>query len=358
MQGTDSRKRRRERVLEDDPPRASGRRLTELLRPAIIKAVRSAGVLAAYLPFVLSASGEEFPSRPITLVVPYAAGGNVDQSARIIQTAMAKKLGQPVLIENKPGAAGQIGGSFVARSEPDGYTLFFAANGPILYVSLTTERPLYRWQQAFAPVSMVSSSPTVLLVRNTLPVATARDLLAYAKANPTKFTMATGGVASLNHLMSELLQQRTNISWAQIHYRGNAPALNDLVGGHVDAEIGLLSDSLSQIQAGNVRALAILGKERASVLPDVPTMAEAGLPALEGDNFVGVLAPAGTPPEIVEKLSGAVRYALREKAVQDQFSALGVAPKGTTPEEFERFLMGETGKWEDVVKKAHIRIDN
>jgi tripartite-type tricarboxylate transporter receptor subunit TctC len=307
---------------------------------------------------VASAQAQPFPSKPITLVVPYAPGGNVDQSARILQSSIGGSLGQPIVIENKPGAAGQLAGDYVARSEPDGHTLFIGSNGPVLYASLTTSKPLYQWDKVFAPVTTVSSAATVLVVRSSLPVKTVQELMDHAKTNADRFSLATGGAASINHMISELLQLRTGIKWAQVHYRGNAPALNDLIGGHVDAGFGQLADSLGHIESGKLRAIAVLGKTRIPILPDVPTMAEAGYGDIEAENFVAILAPIQTPKDVVEKLSVSVRDALGRKETQEQFARLGSTAGGSTPEELLRFLQRETATWTEVVAKAGIKADN
>ena len=314
--------------------------------------------LTAYLLSLAPALAQQFPTKPITLVVPYATGGNVDVCARILQKLIGHSLGQPIIIENKPGAAAQLGGDYVARSQPDGHTLLIGSTGPVVLAALTMSAPLYRWESVFAPVSKVSSAATMLLVRSSLPVKTVKELLDYAKSNPDKFSLATGGASSINHLISELLQLRTGITWPQVHYRGNAPALNDLIGGHVDAGFGQLSDSLAHIQSGQLRAIAVVGDSRVPVLPDVPTMAEAGYRDIGGESFVGILAPKQTPKAIVDKLSSEFGMTLRTKEAQDQFARLGATVDGSTPEDFTRFLQTETARWSEVVTKANIKISN
>ncbi len=308
--------------------------------------------------FAPVAQAQQFPSKPISFVIPYQPGGNVDVAARIVQKAIGDGLGQPILVENKPGGAAMLAGDYVARSEPDGHTLLVGSNGPVVYGSLTLPNPPYHWEQAFAPVGSISSSGTVLVVRPTLEVRTVKEMIEYAKANTGKFSLATGGATSINHMASELLQLRAGVKWAQIHYRGNAPALNDLIGSHVDAGFGQLADSFPLIQSGKLRAIAVLGNKRMAVLPDVPTMEEAGYTGIEAENFVGVLAPKKTPKAIVDKLSIAIRQAVEQRPVVEQFAAIGTEARGSTPEEFTRFLQAETARWTEVVAKANIRVSN
>jgi tripartite-type tricarboxylate transporter receptor subunit TctC len=289
-------------------------------------------------------------------VVPYAAGGNVDVSARALQAGIGDALGQPILIENRPGAGGTLAGDNVARSTPDGHTLFVGSNAPILLGPMTMPKPPYRWDQAFAPVSTLAFATNMLLVRPGLPVKTVAELVDYARKNPGKLTLATSSVASINHFMGELLKLKAGITWTEVHYRGNAPAITDLVGGHVDAGLMQLVDSLHQIQAGKLRALAVLGPSRVPALPDVPTIAEAGYPDVWGVTFNGIFAPKATPRAVVDRLSATVRTALQKKTVVDQLAALGSDARGSTPEEFVQLLERETRKWTEVMKQANIKV--
>ena len=190
-----------------------------------------------------AAAAEQFPSKPITLVVPYAPGGNVDISTRILQAAIGNSLGQPIIIENRPGAGGTIAGEYVARSAPDGHTLFVGSNGPIMFGPMTMPKPPYQWDKVFAPVSTLAFATNMLLVRPTLPVKTVAELIDYSKKNPGKLTLATSGGVSINHFLAELLKLKTGITWTEVHYRGNAPAIADLMAGHVDVGFQQLTDS-------------------------------------------------------------------------------------------------------------------
>ncbi len=305
---------------------------------------------------VAPATAQTFPTKPVTLVVPYAAGGNVDVSTRILQAGIGGALGQPLIVENRPGAGGTIAGDYVARSTPDGHTLFVGSNGPVMLGPMTMPKPPYQWSEAFAPVSQLAVATNLLLVRPSLPVKTVAELVDYAKKNPGKLTLATSSGASINHFMAELLKLKAGITWVEVHYRGNAPAINDLIAGHVDLGFQQLTDAAQHLAAGKLRALAVLGPKRVPSLPDVPTIAEAGFPEVQGVTFNGVFAPRATPRPVVDRLSVVIREALEKKTVSDQLASLGSEARGSTPEEFRTFLEGESKKWSDVMKQANIKV--
>jgi tripartite-type tricarboxylate transporter receptor subunit TctC len=305
-----------------------------------------------------SSAAQQFPSKPITLVVPYAPGGNVDISARVLQAGIGELLGQPIIIENRPGAGGLIAGDYVARSAPDGQTLFVGSNASILLGPMTMPKPPYQWDKVFAPVSSLAVATNMLLVTPKLPVKTVTELIDYAKKNPGKLTLATSSGASINHFLAELLKLKTGITWTEVHYRGNAPAINDLMAGHVDVGLMQLTDSRQHIESGTLRALAVLGPKRAPAVPDVPTIVEAGLPDVQGITFNGLFAPKDTPPAVIDKLSTAIRAALEKKEVIAKLGDLGSEARGSTPQEFTKFLADETAKWTDVMKKANIKVQS
>jgi tripartite-type tricarboxylate transporter receptor subunit TctC len=301
-------------------------------------------------------AAQQFPTKPITLVVPYAPGGNVDISTRILQAGIGNSLGQPIIIENRPGAGGTIAGEYVARATPDGHTLFVGSNGPIMFGPMTMPKPPYQWDKVFAPVSTLAFATNMLLVRPGLPVKTVAELIDYSKKNPGKLTLATSGGVSINHFLAELLKLKTGITWTEVHYRGNAPAIGDLMAGHVDVGFQQLTDSRAYIETGKLRALAVLGPKRAAPIPDVPTSAEAGFPEVQGITFNGIFAPKDTPAAVIEKLSTAIRAALDKKEVTDKLGELGSEARGSTPDEFSKFLATETAKWIDVMQKANIKV--
>jgi tripartite-type tricarboxylate transporter receptor subunit TctC len=315
--------------------------------------------ICAALLFLIAAApsaAQTFPTKPVVMVVPYAAGGNVDVSARILQAGIGESLGRPVVVENRPGAGGTLAGDYVARAAPDGHTLFVGSNGPIMLGPMTMPKPPYQWDRAFAPVSSLAFATNMLLVRPGLPVATVGELVDHARRNPGKLTLATSSGASINHFLAELLKLKAGIAWTEVHYRGNAPAINDLVAGHVDLGFQQLTDSLQHIQSGKLRALAVLGPNRVASLPDVPTIAEAGFPDVQGITFNGLFAPRATPADVVERLSVAIRTALQSRSVIDQLAALGSEARGSTPVEFTRFLERESRKWSEVMQQANIKV--
>ena len=302
------------------------------------------------------AGAQPFPTKPVVLVVPYAAGGNVDISARALHAGLGDALGQPVVVENRPGAAGTLAGQYVARAAPDGHTLLVGSNGPIMLGPMTMANPPYQWQQSFAPVSTLALATNTLVVRPSLPVKSVAELVEYSKKNPGKLTVAVDSIASINHFMGELLKLKSGMTWTEVHYRGNAPAVTDLIAGNVDAGLFQLVDTAAHLKAGTLRALAILGPTRAPSLPDVPTIGEAGYPDVQGVTFNGVFAPKATPRAVVDKLSAAIGAALAKPEVAERLAALGSTARGSTPEEFEKFLAQESDKGTDVMKRANIKV--
>ena len=282
---------------------------------------------AGFVLFALTGSSPaQVPSRPIIFVVPYTPGGNVDVSARILQAAIGDTLGQRVIVDNKPGAGGLIAGEYVARAEPDGHTIFVGSNGPIILGPMTMPKPPYQWDEVFAPVSSLACATNMLLVRPDLPVNSVTEIVDYARRNPGKLTIATSTGVSINHFLAELLRLKTSITWTEVHYRGNASAINDLIAGHVDLGFRRLVNSLQHIQSGKLRALAVLGPRHIAAVPDIPTIAETGYTDVQGVTFNGLFAPKATPPPVVENLSAVVRAALRKPEVVDRLAAMG--PRG------------------------------
>jgi len=298
-----------------------------------------------------------YPAKPIRLVVPFPPGGTTDILARIVAQKLTEAWGQPVVVDNRPGAGGNIGAELVAKSAPDGYTLLMGTVGThAINASLYAKLP-YDHVKDFAPVILVAGVPNVLVVNPSVPVNSVAELIAYAKANPGKLNFASSGSGTSIHLSGELFRTMAGVQITHVPYKGSAPAIADLVGGQVQLMFDNLPSSLAQIKAGKLRALAVTSDKRAPALPDVPTMAEAGLPGFEASSWFGVLAPAGTPPAIVGKLHAEIAKWLATPDAREKLSAQGANLAGFGPEEFARYIGSETAKWAKVVKESGAKVD-
>lgn len=317
---------------------------------------RAAGLAAALL-FPLAASAQTYPDKPIHLIVPFPPGGVADIIARPIAEKLSTTLGQPVIVENRGGATGTIGASYVAHSAPDGYTLLLGttneiAMSPTLYGTLP-----YDPTKDFAPVSIVAQFPNVLVVGPSVKAATLADLTAQAKAKPKSLTFASSGQGSTNHLTAELYQNEAGVQVTHIPYKGGGPALVDLTGGHVDAMFATLPSAVTLIKAGKLHALAVTGDKRSPALPGVPTVKESGLPGVVVTTWNGVLAPAGTPSAIVDKLAQALKQAVQDPGIQQKLTAVGAEPMYTPPQAFAGIIRDDYARWSAVIKKAGIKVD-
>jgi len=313
----------------------------------------TAVVCAAFVS-IPAASQSTWPDKPVRFVLPYPPGGNVDGAARLVSEQLQAVFKQPFLVENKPGAGGMIAGEFVAKAQPDGYTFFMGANGPILFSPTIFKRSAYDWKKDFVPISSVSFTPLVLQVHPSTPYKTIAELIAQGKKDGSSLTMASPGAGTTNHLVSEYLQRATGARWNTVHYKGNAPATTDLLGGHVQFNFDQISVAQPFIQQGRTRALAVTSLKRLPLLPDVPTMQESGLKDFGAETFTGILAPRGTSQEIVVRLSGALQKILADKAVQEKFQALGSEARGSSSEQFIQFLTQEENRWIPIIKEANI----
>ena len=315
-------------------------------------AVASLGVTA-----VTPALAQNWPAKPIHVVVPYPPGGNVDTAARIVANELNKALGQPVIVENKAGAGGLIAGEYVSKADPDGYTLFMAANGPLLYSPTIFNRPIYHWNKNFVPISMVSLTPLLVQVHPSVPVKTVPELVALAKSKPGAVTMASPGAGTTNHLLSEMLQKVTGATWTTVHYKGNAPATQDLLGGQVQFNIDQVSVAQPYVKEGRTRALAVIAPKRVPWLPNVPTLEEQGIKGVEGQTFTGLLAPAGTPQAVVDRLSASLRTILAKQDVVKRFYDVGAEAHWMSPQEFTSYLAKEEATWIPIIKAANIKAE-
>ena len=323
------------------------------LRAAALAVATAAATL---MPGAASAASD-WPNKPIRVVVPFAAGGNTDIVARLIAPEIEKSLGTTLVIENRPGAAGNIGAENVARSDPDGYTLLMGTIGTQA-INYSIYDDLRFGPESFRAVSLVASVPNVLVLAPNLKVNSVQELIEYGKANPGKLSFASSGAGSSIHLSGELFKVRTGVDMVHVPYKGSAQALTDIIGSQVDIMFDNMPVSLPHIQNGTVRALAVTSRKRSVNLPDLPTMEEAGVADFEAGSWFGLLAPAGTPDDIVNRIDAAVAKALAEPAMQKRIVDLGAEPLPKGPEEFDAFIVTEIAKWKDVVKAAKATANN
>ena len=308
---------------------------------------------AAALPLAAAANAAEFPDRPIRVLVSVAAGGGVDTITRIVTDKMRPALGQPLIVENKPGVSGSLAAETVFKAEPDGYTLLASQPAPITTASFLYKSLNYVPAELIAVVIM-SHVPNVVLVRKDFPAKTVQELIAYAKANPGKINYASQGIGTTSHTTAELFQSITGTKLTHVPYKGTAPAVNDLLAGNVDLMFNELATSIELNKSGQARILAVTVKERVPSLPDIPTLEEVGVHGCISDTWHALTAPPKTPPEIVGKLNAAANAAMHDPGLLERFRALSIGPGGGTPAEASAFVKEETQRWGDVIRKARI----
>jgi tripartite-type tricarboxylate transporter receptor subunit TctC len=324
--------------------------------------IRRAALALAFVFLPAASFAQAWPNRPVRIVVPFAAGGTTDILARALAPELGKAFAQNFIVENKPGAGGNVGADIVAKSAPDGYTLVMGTVGtqainPALYPKMP-----YDAAKDFAPITLVAGVPNVLVVNPANAAAKGitdiRSLVAYARAHPGKLNMASSGNGTSIHLSGELFKTMTGTYMVHFPYRGSGPALLDLMGGTMDLMFDNLPSSLPQIKSGKLLALAVTSAERSAALPDVPTVAEAGpLKGFEASSWFGLLAPAGTPAEIVNRMQQETARALASPALKERLLSQGAIPSGMSPVDFSRFIATETKKWAQVVKASGAKID-
>jgi tripartite-type tricarboxylate transporter receptor subunit TctC len=316
-----------------------------------------AGIAAIALSVPASAQAPAYPTKPIRLVVPFPAGGATDIIARAVSQKLTEAWGQSIVVDNRPGAGGNIGTELVAKAAPDGYTLEMGTVGThAINASLYAKIPFDHIKD-FAPIILVAGVPNVLVVNPSLPVNSVQELIAYAKANPGKLNFASSGPGTSIHLSGELFKVMAGVQMTHVPYKGSAPALQDLLGGQVQLMFDNLPPSLPQIKGGRLRALAVTSLTRAPALPDVPTIAESGLPGFEASSWFGILAPAGTPPAIIAKVNAEVAKWLASPEGKEKLVAIGANAGGGSPEDFAQHIQKETAKWAKVVKESGAKVD-
>jgi tripartite-type tricarboxylate transporter receptor subunit TctC len=314
-----------------------------------------AGLLLALLAQALLA--QSFPSKPIRVLVPFVPGGNVDITARTVAPALGEALGQSVIVENRPGAAGMVGAQALLAAPADGYTLMMGSNSSLAVApSLYANWP-YDPLKGIAPITNLAITPFVLVVKPALPARTLEEFLKIAKEKPGQLSMASGGNGSSNQLVGELFQMMTGAKFSHVPYKGTGAALVDLAGGQVDLLFDQASSTVGNVRGGKIRAIAVASKARQAALPDTPTFAEAGLRDFEIDNFTGLVGPAGMPADAVARVHAAAVKALATALVRERFASLGVQPVGDTPAQFAATIRDDLARWSKVIKAAGIKVD-
>ena len=319
---------------------------------------RSAMVVSFGVALLLGAAAiafaADYPDHPIRVIVSVPAGGGVDTVTRIVTDKMRAELGQPVVVENKPGVSGSLAAETVSKADPDGYTLLASQPAPIT-TALFLYKSLNYTPADLVPVAIMSHVPNVVLVRKDFPAKTVQELIAYAKANPGKINYASQGVGTTSHTTAELFQSITGTKLTHVPYKGTAPAVNDLLAGNVDLMFNELATSIELHKSGQARILAVTVKDRVPALPDIPTLEEVGVHGCISDTWHAITAPPKTPPEIVAKLNAAANAAMRDPGLREHFAALSIGPGGGTPAEASAFVKEETQRWGDVIRKAGIK---
>lgn len=310
--------------------------------------------VASMVVSVATVKAQTYPTRTITLIVPAPPGGTTDLAARILSTPLAKALGQTIVVDNRPGASGIIAAEYVARAQPDGYTLLMQYSGYQTITPLLTKGLNWDPIRDFAPVANVLSAPQVVVVRPSLPVRTLAELVAYAKANPGKLTYASPGAGSLQHLTGELLKQTTGIEMIHVPYKGMAPAIADLLGGTVDLTFGTPPPMLGLIQGGKLRALAVTGRSRLASFPDVPTAAEAGFKVLDASAWFAIFAPRATPQPIIDKLTAEIAKVMHTEEFKRKAAEQGAEADYKSPQELAAMTQAELTRWAQVIKAGNI----
>ncbi len=306
----------------------------------------------------VNANAQTYPSKPLRFVVPFAAGGGTDLVARTVAQKLTEALGQPCVVDNRTGAAGTIGADIAAKSPPDGHTLLLGSNGPLaINPSLYAKLP-YDAARDFSPVALATIMPFLLVTHPSLPVKSVRELIALAKAHPNQLNYGSPGSGSTTHLANELLKSMTGMKIAHIPYKGAAPAATNLISGEVQMMSGDLSTLLPHVRSGRMRALAVTSAKRSTLLPDMPTVAESGVPGYDASGWFGVLVPAGTPPAIIERLNATIVKGLAANDAKERLAALGGDIATGTPEQFGAHIRTEAAKWGKLIRAIGLKAES
>jgi tripartite-type tricarboxylate transporter receptor subunit TctC len=316
-----------------------------------------AAIAAFGLAFAATAVAQDYPTRPVKIIVPFAPGGVTDNSARVIADALGKRLGQPVIVENRPGASGNIGSTQVAQSPPDGYTLVLGFDGTMVINPHVFAKMPFDTLKDFAPVTKLGDAALLLVAHPSVPAKNMKEFLALAKAKPQPWPYGTSGTGGTPHLAGELLKLRTGIDFVHVPYKGGGQAITDVLGGQIPLVFTAIATAQQHVKAGKLTPLGVPSPNRSAALPDVPTFIESGLPGFEAVSWVGIFAPAGTPRPVIDKLQREIAAVLKTDAVKERYAALGIEPVGNTPEEFTAQVRADLARWQDVVKAANIKVE-
>jgi len=319
--------------------------------------VKALSAIVASACVVANAVAATYPEKPIRLIVPFAPGGSVDLVGRILAQRLSERLGQQVIVDNKPGAGGTLGADVVAKAPPDGYTLLLASSSHQSFHPLLYKKLPYDANRAFAQVALFASVPNVLVVSEKVPATSVKELIAYSRSGGKRLFMGSSGTGGVNHLVGELFKLKTNAEFEHVPYKGAGPANNDLLSGQVDLMFVNLPTVISHIKGGKLRALAVASDRRSPSLPNVPTMAEAGVPDFVVDSWSGVLAPAGTPTPVIDRLSAEINKIAKDKATAASLATQGAVPLAGTSADYAALVRFETQRWSEVIKKANVTLD-
>jgi len=315
------------------------------------------GLLVGALAWLPNAGAQEYPTKPIRLVITYPPGGNTDLVGRALALKLGEFMGQQVVVDNRGGAGGVLGSMITAQSAPDGYTIMLGTSAGMVINPLLSRKLTYDPVKDFAPVSMVVIVPQLLVINPQLPVKNVRELIAFAKAKPGYLNAGSSGVGTPNHFGTELLKWLAGVDIVHVPYKGGAPALTDLLGGQIQMAFSSVPAVLPHIKAGRLVALGVGSAKRSPALPNIPTIAEAGVPGYEYTTWYGIFAPAKTPRTLIARLNAEIVKAMETPDIKDRFTALGGDPDPGTPEELRAYMANESAKWAKIIKAANIRVE-
>ena len=319
--------------------------------------MKRVALLLVGLTFTGAALAQAYPNRPVKVVVPWPPGQATDLAARIVAEKLAQSLGQPFVIENKPGAGGQIGTAEVVKAAPDGYTLLAASSGPISIMPNLQKVP-YDTLKDLAPVSLIAAAPFALVTQPSFPASNAKEFIALLKANPDKYTFSSSGTGATAHMFSELFLSMAQVKARHVPYKGSAPAMTDVINGQISYTIETVAATVGHIKSGRLKTFGVTTARRTAALPDVPPLAEAGpLPGYDAAAWIGYEAPAGTPRDVLVRLAGEIQKALQAADLKERYVALGLDPVSSTPDEMSAYLKRENDRYAQIIRSANIKIE-